>query len=226
MRNRFLLLTTVLSAAALLVPAIASAKIIEVGKIEAGSKPSCALDLTGECKLFLVGTTVYQTRVGTNRSPMVVPANGRIVAWTIALAKLKKDQIALAVDGWGGESAAQITILTRRKATRKKKGGAIVVNQGEARKLEPYFGKTVQFPLLRSIRVTKGQVLALSVPTWAPVLAIGLDRSTTYKASRAKGGCDDFTGQTVQLPLKQFSPYYCDYDGARVAYSVTIVTDP
>ncbi len=222
MRNRFLLLTTVLSAAALLVPAVASAKIIEVGKIEAGSKPACpGLD----CRV-IGRTTGYQTRVGTNRSPMVVPANGRIVAWTIALGKPKKTNIAYFDRELGGESAAQITILTRKKATRKQKGGAIVIKQGEAMKLKPYFGKTVQFPLFRSIGVKKGQILALSVPTWAPALAIGLDSSTSWNASRAKGGCEDYLVQTVQLPLKQFSPYFCSYTTARVTYSVTIVTDP
>ncbi len=217
MRNRFLLLTTILSAAALLVPAVASAKIIEVGKIEAGSKPGCP---TTPC-YAISRTTGYQTRVGTNRSPMVVPANGRIVAWTIALGKPNKKQIAFFDSKLGGESAAQITILTR-----KKKGGAIVMKQGEAMKLKPYFGKTVQFPLFRSIGVTKGQILALSVPTWAPALATGLDSSTSWNASRAKGGCEDTQAQTVQLPLKQFSPYYCAYTTARVTYSVTIVTDP
>lgn len=34
-------------------------------------------------------------------------------------------------------------------------------------KLQPYFGKTTEFPLEKTIEVKKGWVLGLSVPTWA-----------------------------------------------------------
>ena len=53
-------------------------------------------------------------------------------------------------------------------------------------KLEKYFGKTAQFPLERSIPVKKGYIVALTVPTWAPALALGFGKDTSWRASRAK----------------------------------------
>ena len=40
----------------------------------------------------------------------------------------------------------------------------------EPQKLEKYFGSTVQFALDKSIPVKKGWLVALTVPTWAPIL--------------------------------------------------------
>ncbi len=42
--------------------------------------------------------------------------------------------------------------------------------------LTPYFGQTVQFPLTTSLEVKKGDIVALTVPTWAPALALGLGK--------------------------------------------------
>ena len=67
-------------------------------------------------------------------------------------------------------------------------------------KLEPYFGQKVQFPLETSIPVKKGQVVGLTVPTWAPALTQLLSDGSSWRASRPKGGCDDTEKQTAQTP--------------------------
>ena len=53
-------------------------------------------------------------------------------------------------------------------------------------KLEKYFGKTAQFPLATTIPVKKGDIVALTVPTWAPALALGFGNNTSWRASRAE----------------------------------------
>ena len=63
-------------------------------------------------------------------------------------------------------------------------------------KLEPYFGKTAQFPLETTITVKKGDIVALTVPTWAPALALGFGNDTSWRASRQKSQCTSTSSQT------------------------------
>ena len=91
--------------------------------------------------------------------------------------------------------------------------------------LAPYFGQTVQFPLGRSLNVKKGYVIALTVPTWAPALTPLLTDHSSWRASRAKGRCNDTSTQTAQLALKDVAQYRCLYK-ARLTYSATLITRP
>ena len=170
------------AAGVLAFPALASADIIEVGKLDPPSPPSCP---TKPC-LAVSRTTGYQAKVGATRGLMTIPKNGRIVAWTIALGNPGTKQTQFFNDKLGGESQAQITILNPRRKLRSR-----AVAQGEPQKLTPYFGSTVQFALEKSIPVKKGWVVALTVSTWAPALAVGLGADTSWRASRGKGTCDD-----------------------------------
>ena len=225
MHKRLLPLLVLLSAFALAAPGIASAKMIDLGAFDTTLKPGCP----GTPCYAISRTTGYQARSGTKKSPMVVSRNGRIVAWTISLGKPTATQIKFFDSKLGGEATAQLTILSvtkKSKKTPKAKNGAVVARQGELVKLKPYFGRTVQIALQRSIWVKKGQIVALTVPTWAPALATGLDSSTVWNASRGKSQCEDTQGQTSQLAVKQFSDYYCKYTTARITYSAQIIPDP
>jgi hypothetical protein len=203
--------------AALAFPSLACADIIEVGKLDPPATPSCP---SRPC-LAVSRTTGYQAKVGATRSLMTIPKDGRIVAWTIALGKPGKKQTTFFNDKLGGESQAQLTILNPRRKLRSR-----AVAQGEPQKLTPFFGTTVQFALQKSIPVKKGWVIALTVPTWAPALAVGLGADTSWRASRGKGTCEDTATQTTQTLPNQLGRYYCLYRTARLAYSATLVTDP
>jgi hypothetical protein len=207
----------VAAGAALAFPAFASADIIEVGKLDPPATPSCP---SRPC-LAVSRTTGYQAKVGTTRSLMTIPKDGRIVAWTISLGKPGAKQTTFFNDKLGGESQAQITILNPRRKLRSR-----AVAQGELQKLTPFFGTTTQFALQKSIPVKKGWVVALTVPTWAPALAVGLGADTSWRASRGKGTCEDTSTQTTQTQPNQLAQYYCLYRTARLAYSATLVTDP
>jgi hypothetical protein len=205
------------AAAALALPAAASADIIEVGKLDPPATPSCP---SKPC-LAVSRTTGYQAKVGATRGLMTIPKDGRIVAWTISLGKPGKKQVDFFNQRLGGEAQAQITILNPRRKLRSR-----AVAQGEPQKLTPFFGTTVQFALDKSIVVKKGWVVALTVPTWAPALAVGLGADTSWRASRGKGTCEDTSTQTTQTQPNQLAQYYCLYRTARLAYSATLVTDP
>lgn len=203
---------------ALAVPATVLATEYEVGRTD-GAQPAPACP-SSPC--FAVSrTTGYQAKVGTKRGLMTIPADGRIVAWTITLGKPGKKQTAFFDQKLGGPASAQITILNPRTKLRSR-----AVAQGEPQQLEPYFGSTVEFPLEKSIPVKKGWVVALTTTTWAPALAVNLGADTSWRASRGKGTCDDTQSQTAQLGPNQLAQYYCLYRTARLMYSATLITNP
>src|SRR3712207_2786912 len=144
--------------AALAVPSAAPARIVEIGSLSAETElpqPSCP---TRPC--FAVSrTTGYQAKVGTNRGLMRVPADGRIVAWTIRLSQPGRSQIAFFNRRLGGEASAGISLLKPGKRLFGR-----VVAQSPIVQLQPFFGQTVQFPLEQSLPARRGQLVALTVP--------------------------------------------------------------
>jgi hypothetical protein len=201
-------------AAMLATAAPASAKIIEIGRTDA--PPTCP---TSPC-LAVSRTTGYQIKVADERGVFTVPADGKIVAWTIALGKPTTDQITFFNNSLGGPSSAQISVLRPGDKLFSR-----VVTQSPLQLLQPYFGQTVQFPLGRSLNVKKGYVIALTVPTWAPALTQLLTDHSAWRASRPLNTCSDTSTQTAQLQLKMVAQYRCLYK-ARLTYSATLVTRP
>lgn len=218
MMRRLPAAATVTALVALAVPATVLATEYEIGRTD-GAQPAPACPAR---PCFAVSrTTGYQAKVGTKRGLMTIPADGRIVAWTITLGKPGKKQTAFFDQKLGGPASAQITILNPRRHLRSR-----AVAQGEPQELEPYFGSTVQFPLEKSIPVKKGWVVALTTTTWAPALAVNLGSDTSWRASRGRGTCDDTQSQTAQLQPNQLAQYYCLYRTARLMYSATLITNP
>ena len=201
-----------------LAPATAAeAKIIELGKTAQEPQPSCPAK---PC-LAVSRTTGYQAKVGVDKGIFVVPEDGRIVAWTISLGQPGKRQTDFFNDMLGGKASAGISVL---RPGRKLYGR--VTGSSPIEMLEPYFGKVVQFPLGRSLTVKKGYIVALTVPTWAPALAVGFGNDTSWRASRAEGKCTDTETQTAQTRNGQLAQYRCLYRTARLTYSATLITNP
>jgi hypothetical protein len=215
-----LLIALLAVVAALAVPAAAPARVIEVGVATPGEElpaPSCP---TRPC--FAVSrTTGYQAKVGTNRGLMKAPAHGRIVAWTIRLSRPGRSQIAFFNRRLGGEASAGLAVL--------KPGARLfgrVMAQSPVVELRPFFGQTVQFPLEESLPVRRGQLIALTVPTWAPALATNLGSDTSWRASRPAGDCDDTETQTAQGEVRDLAQYRCLYQRVRLTYTATLITEP
>jgi hypothetical protein len=201
--------------AALVCAAPASARIIEIGGTASEATPTCPAT---PCQA-VSRTTGYQAKVLKSRATYLVPADGRIVAWTINLGAPDSRQVDF-FNGNFGESSAGLTILRRGKHLFHR-----VIGQTPIVKLEPYFGQRVQFPLTTSIAVKKGQVVGLTVPTWAPALTQLLNDGSSWRASRAKGKCDKTGVQTAQTKMDQRTQYRCLYR-ARLTYSATLITNP
>jgi len=196
-------------------PSAASARIVEVGQAPTEAVPTCP---ASPC-LAVSRTTGYQAKVVDSRAHYVVPANGRIVAFSIRLGAPNKRQIKFFEDNFGKASAG-LAIIRRGERLFGRVAGASPVYQ-----LSDYFGQTAQFPLDRSIKVEKGNIIGLTVPTWAPALSTLTEDGSSWRASRGLKACDATDRQTAQTTIGALTQYRCLYR-ARLTYTATLITDP
>ena len=215
-RHRALLSIALAAAAALALPTAAPARIAELGVLADGVRGACPDNCQAVSR-----TTGYQAKVGPERTLYQAPADGRIVAWTIALGKPGPKQTAFFTERLGGESQAAVVVLAPEKKLVRR-----VVAKAPLMKLTEYFGQSVQFPLERSLPIKKGQYVGLSVPSWAPALQIGLGADTSWRASRAKDTCADTATQSALVGARNSVPFACLFKTARLTYSATLVTSP
>jgi hypothetical protein len=207
---------------ALALPATAPATLSEVGVLGTTNPATVASCPASPC-LAVSRTTGFQVKVATTHNPLGVPRDGSIVAWTITLGRPNTTQIKFFNTNEGGVSEAAIAVLRAQKSPNLTYK---LVAQSPLVKLQPYFGKTVQFPLETTIKVKKGDVVALTVPTWAPALALGFGNDTSWRASRPKKQCTTTSAQTAHTQINTAVQYYCLYQTARLTYSATLISTP
>jgi hypothetical protein len=193
----------------------ASARLSELGATTEPTTVSCP----DNC-FVVTRTTALQVRTGTVRYPTTAPRSGRVVAFTVQLGSLSDRQISFFNSTYGGTSRVQLAVLRERP----RRTYDVVATTGIF-KLQPYFGTTVQFPLKTTLPVRKGDVIALTVPTWAPVLAVNLPQENGWRASRADN-CRDLLTQTAQMTVDSSTQYKCLYQTARVTYSASLISTP
>ncbi len=207
---------------ALLVPAAAPATLSEIGVIGVTNPvtvPSCP---TSPC-LAVSRTTGFQVKVGKVRNPLSATKTGTVVAWTITLGKPNATQIKFFNANEGGPAEAGIAVLRAQKSPNLTYK---LIAQSPLVKLQPYFGKTAQFPLEATIPVKKGDVIALTVPSWAPALSLGFGNDTSWRASRPKKQCTSTSAQTDHTSVGSSVQYFCLYQTARLTYSATLISTP
>jgi len=214
---------TVLGLALVLaLPVGSQATLTEVGVIPTtipATTPSCP----GTPCLAVSRTTGFQVKVGTVHNLLSAPREGSIVAWTIMLGKPTSTQIKFFNTNEGGPASAAIAVLRPQP---KPNLTYKLIAQSPVVQLQPYFGKTAQFPLATSISVKKGDVVALTVPSWAPALALGFANTTSWRASRPKTQCTSTSTQTTQTQVGSNVQYACLYKTARLTYSATLISTP
>lgn len=206
----------------LVLPGGSIAKLTEVGLLGETTPPTVPSCPSPTC-LAVSRTTGFQIKVGSTRNPLAAPRDGVIVAWTIMLGKPNSTQTKFFNANEGGAASAGIAVLRPEKHT---KLGYKLVAQSPVVQLQRYFGMTTQFPLASTIPVKKGDVVALTVPTWAPALALGFSHETSWRASRPKKQCSATNSQTTQTSIGSTVSYYCLYQTARLTYSATLISTP
>ena len=209
-------------ALALALPAVAPATLTEVGVLPATTPPTVPSCPGSPC-LAVSRTTGFQVKVGTSYGFLAAPRKGSVVAWTIMLGKPNATQVKFFNANEGGEAEAGIAVL---RPVRKPNLTYRLVAISPTVKLTPYFGKTAQFPLETTIAVRKGDVIALSVPTWAPALALGFGKETSWRASRPRKQCASTSSLSTQTAIGSAVQYFCLYQTARLTYSATLISTP
>lgn len=168
-----------------------------------------------------------------------VPFDGKIVSWSITLSKpSRKDtetergeytysrtnEVRFFNTFFGKPSQARISVL--RRVPDKRPAQYNLLRHSPIQRLNPYFGQTVEFALEHPLSVLEGQIVALTVPTWAPTFAINLSEENTWRASRASGDCTsrkDIKEGRPQQKVGSKREYGCAYTTARLIYTATVV---
>jgi hypothetical protein len=213
-----------------LIPAVASAKSIEVGQTATAlAPPACPAGVSQtDCRIVLPQVTVLATISDGTNYPTTITKPGLISALSLGISGLStnasqvKSDLTYLEGKYGGGPTAQVSIL--RPVGLPAKNRWRVAAQSEVIQLLPYLGQVAQFPLTTPLPVVPGEVVALTVPTWAPVLAIDLTGSKFAYRKANTATCKSVT--TAQLLIGQLSNYGCRYSGTRAEYSVTELLSP
>ena len=195
----------------------AVAAITEVGMTADTTAPSCP----GSPCLAVSQTTGFQVKIGKVKAPVSVTAAGRIVAWSITQGQPTPTQIKFFDSMEAGVAQAGIAILRPGP-----KLNFTLIASSPIMHLEPYFGTTVQFPLDTTLAVMPGDVVALTVPTWTPALALGFGHDTSWRASRSRTACANTNQPTTQTSIGSTVQYFCLYGTARLTYTATLIPTP
>ncbi len=178
--------------------------------------------------------TGFQSIAGGVPRPYEVPFDGKIVAWSITLAKPSSkesetttDEISFFNEFLGTPSEARIGILKPVEETNPPK--YTLVRQSPLEVLNPFFGTTPVFALQHPLSVLQGQVVALTIPTWAPMFAFNVSGENTWRGSRLPEHCaskEDIQDGNPQQGVGKTKTYGCYYSSARLLYTATLVKKP
>jgi hypothetical protein len=180
------------------------------------------------CTIVMTRSTALETITNKGGYPTSVKQSGEIVAFSVGVAQLSsnattsKSFITTLDTKYGAPPEAELTVLKPAP-----KGAWTVVAESPLENLQPYLGYVVQFPLKTAIPVTKGEALALTVPTWAPILSYNLSPTYyAYRQSRTFNCTKPGAQQNAQMTVGTTTKYGCNYPGTRAEYAGIERTSP
>jgi hypothetical protein len=178
--------------------------------------------------------TGFQAVAGGVARPYEAPFEGKIVAWSITLAKpstvetpTTSNEVGFFDEFLGSPAEARIGVLKPVEGTKPPQ--YTLVRQSPLEVLNPYFGTTPIFALEHPLSVLQGQIVALTVPTWAPMFAFNVENNNTWRGSRLPEHCaskEDIQGGHPQQGVGKTKTYGCYYSNARLLYTATLVKKP
>jgi hypothetical protein len=149
-------------------------------------------------------------------------------------------------------SKARISILRPIKKGPKYPPRYRLIRSSGTQILNRYFGTEVKFAMTRPLNVIRGDVVALTIPTWAPAFWVPQACSpasgagnparcararkfNTWRGSRGPGQCaigtDAFDRPNEALQksrphqrINSIKRYACYYDAGRLLYKATVVS--
>jgi hypothetical protein len=166
--------------------------------------------------------TGFQVSTSQGTLPFLVRRDGKVKSWTLTLSQPTSSQRSFFNGFFGTPPEARLAILRRVPETNPPRYNLRA--QGSIHVLSPYLGQTVRFGA--ALPVEQGDIIGITVPTWAPAFAQGLPSNNAWRASREAGKCinsTDVRQGEPQLKPGQRATYGCRYSTARLLYTVTVV---
>jgi hypothetical protein len=216
-----------------LAPSAALASEVQVGATASPLvAPACPKGVSqANCTIVLTQVTALETMRDGVAYPTRIRHAGEIVSFTLGLSALSSDRktaqqdISFLNSTYGGPAKAELTVL--RPRGKSSSFGWSVAAASTPVKLERYLGQVAEFPLSQPLPVVPGETLALTVPTWAPVLSFDLDaKKFAYRQSRRASCTHPAAALQAQLTIGQSAKYGCDYPGTRVEYTAREILSP
>jgi hypothetical protein len=212
--------------------------VVVLGKTTTTPPPSCPGKIVNNVEVIPCRVeghvSGYQVKAGGVDQPYEVPFDGKVVAWSITLArpsradtKTATNEVGFFDEFLGKPSQARIGVL--RPVEDSKPPKFTLVRQSPLEVLNPYFGSTPIFALEHPLSVLRGQIVALTVPTWAPMFAFNVSEEDTWRGSRIEDHCaskEDIQGGHPQQGVGKVKTYGCFYSNARLLYTATLVKKP
>jgi hypothetical protein len=168
--------------------------------------------------------TGFQVSTDQGGLPFNVRRDGKVKAWTLTLAEPTSKQRSFFNGFFGTPPEARLAILRRVPGTEPPR--YVLRSQGSIHVLSPYLGQTVKFGA--SLKVEKGDIVGITIPTWAPAFAQNLSSKNAWRASREEGKCTNTTDVRQGQPQQKVgtrATYGCRYSTARLLYTATVVED-
>jgi hypothetical protein len=202
-----------------------SAKVL--GKTRNTPPPACPKACQGVGRV-----TGFPLRADGVRRPFNIHHGGRIVAFALDLSKPTKNQrnffgTIFKSPKFGKDPSARLAVIKRKGRHHDYK----LLRQSPAVNLSRALGRKEVFTLDKPLRVRKGQIVALSYPSWASNFAFkGLSaRRNEWRASRSRHKCAPKSGSTSdvkrwarrsgpQQKIRSVRTYGCDYKRGRLLY--------
>jgi hypothetical protein len=152
--------------------------------------------------------------------------NGWLVAFSMTLGNPNDEQKRFFNRLWGKPAQARISILDPepKKGDRKNRRQRFRLhNQSRPIDIRPFFGRKAWFTLRHRMHVRKGQVIALTLPTWAPVLATDLRGKERWRSSRHPDHCDEVDRQAARQKVGRLRDYRCLHTTARLLFTALVI---
>ena len=171
-----------------------------LGKTKHTPNPDCPTDTQRHPCEGVGSVTGFPLVAGGEKRPMKVPENGKLVAWAIDLSRPKKSQRDFFGDLFkseklGKKPTARIAVIKHMKRHDYK-----LLRQSPVVNLSGALGRKQLFTLDKPLRIRKGQVVALTVPTWASNFASHIHRNKNrWRASRSRRNCAPSSGDEIDV---------------------------
>lgn len=193
-----------------------------LGNTKRTPKPACPQDCAATAHV-----TGYQLKAGGKRGVFKVRETGHLVGWSVRLGTPNQQALeAFRTEAnhqrLGRGPVARISVL---KKVNKGRSRFELAKQTPVVRLGDSFGQSPIITLDKPLRVRKGRVIALTVPTWLPNFASAGAGGDLWRASRSSRRCDveslgdpNFQRSKAQMRQGSTRTYGCKYRGERLLY--------